>query len=103
MTELTACSRRYPVLDRHGKRLKVGDRIRAQVWAGPYGQVRVIETIVREEEAHLLYGQMNRGEWVIAFDLNPQGDAIVGYSKLNDVEHGHETWAEIIGHEGKQK
>ena len=89
-TVVTGCLKNYPMEDRNGKPIHVGDRIRYQHCVGRYGQTAISETVVTQ--AHYPYGQIaNAG-----FHLDWGRNVLVGYYKHDDVEHGHETWVEII-------
>jgi len=89
---VTGCIGRYSMLDRHGCQLHVGDRIRAQVCVGRYGQTAVVETTVTK--AHEPYGQISAELRTIAFHY--RDGKLIGHHVHGDVEHGHETWVEII-------
>lgn len=88
--EVTGGAEHWPVFDRHGKRIHLGDRLRAQVSIGRFGQVRVIEVTVTEQ--HWYYCQFEG----IATNFDFKGQVLRCYSKWEDVEHGHELWAEVI-------
>jgi hypothetical protein len=80
------------MLDRNGRQLHVGDRIRAQVCVGPYGQTAIVETTVTN--AHEPYGQISANTRTIGFHY--RDGKLVGQHVHNDFEHGHETWVEIL-------
>jgi len=89
---VTGCVGRHPMVDRNGRQLYVGDRIRAQVCVGRYGQTAIVETTV--STAHETYGQISANLRTIAFHL--RDGKLVGYREHDDVEHGHETWVEVL-------
>lgn len=98
---VTGCGARYPVVDRHGVRIKVGDRLRAQVCVGRYGQTRLIETVV--EQAHWPLGQYctqdggkGKETYVIPVRLDGKVRVLHCATVHRDYEHGHETWAEVV-------
>ena len=82
------------MLDRNDRQLHVGDRIRAQVVTGPYGQTAIVETTVTR--AHEPYGQIQvaNTQGIIAFHY--RNGVLMGRSVHKDYDHGHETWVEII-------
>lgn len=93
--QVTGWNSRTPLHDRHGNPLHVGDKIRAQVSTGRYGQTKIIEhTITRSHEP---YGAINTQAQLIPFEL--KGGKGIGHTKFDDFEHGHETWVEKVGAE----
>lgn len=86
---------RFPVVDRNGVRICVGDTLRVKHCVGPYGQTRTSEMTVTE--AHWQYCQ--HGVAATRFDF--QTNTLRCASVHNDFEHGHETWAEIIKRAGE--
>lgn len=87
---VTGCYKRFPLLDRHGKQIHVGDRIRYQYCSGRYGQTAIGECLV--EQSHYPYGQIGHA----TFYLTPDRTAMEGRHVHEDFEHGHEKWVEII-------
>ena len=87
---VTGCVDRSPMEDRNGKPIHVGDRIRYQHCIGPYGQTAISETIVTQ--AHYQYGMIDGAN----FDFDFKRRFLVGYSKHEDCEHGHETWVIVL-------
>lgn len=93
-------------IDRHGKPVRVGQRVRVRECIGRYGQCATREGIVKElspygggtlelTEPATIYHRnhcerKNKGE--LAYVVIPRG----GYEKFEDFEHGHETWIEIL-------
>ena len=108
-TPVTGGADRWPVFDRHGARIHVGDRLRAQVCTGRYGQTAIIETIITK--AHWPYCQWNPPEaprTVVRAEYEPsQPRALRCYYRHTDYEHAHEAWAEILppaeGSEGSER
>jgi hypothetical protein len=94
---VTGGANRYPIFDRFGARLHVGDRLRAQCCVGRYGQTRIIETTVTD--AHWDYCQMNTQGCVISAEFDFAADVLRCRHVHRDYEHGHETWAEVISDE----
>lgn len=98
--EVTGGAGRWPIYDRLGRRIRVGDTLRAQVCVGRYGQTRVIVCVVTE--AHWSYCQMTAADSggtarVVSAELASNPTRLVCYNRHTDVEHAHETWAEIVG------
>ena len=89
---VTGCIGRHPMVDRFGCQLHVGDRIRAQVCVGRYGQTSIVETIV--PNAHEPYGLISAGVRTIGFHY--RDGKLIGQHVHNDYDHGHETWVEIV-------
>lgn len=89
-TYVTGCSRNWPMLDRHGKRIQVGDRIRYQYCIGEYGKTAIREAVVHHP--HYPYGQIEDA----AFEFDSTERVLRGYHHHKDFEHGHETWVEVI-------
>ena len=84
---------RLPLLDRNGRQLRVGDRLRAQICCGRYGRTKLVEVTVDESFYYLpLIGGPGT---TVDFHLVP-GPALQAYRKFDDVEHAHESWAEVI-------
>lgn len=88
---ITGCAKHYPMLDRNGRRIKLGDRIRYQHCVGRYGQTSISEALV--DKPHYQYGEIEGA----VFHLDFSADVLRGYNKFDDWEHGHETWVEVIG------
>lgn len=82
---------KWPVFDRHGVRIHVGDRLRVQYCSGRYGQTR--QELMTVENAHWDYCQEGNACTVFDFSAN----ALRTMKTHHDFEHGHEAWAEIIG------
>src|SRR4051812_29006160 len=98
--DVTGGADRLPVFDRRGRRIRVGDKLRAQVCVGKYGQTRVIECVVTE--AHWAHGQMTASApggppRVVSAEPAHTPPRLVCYNRHIDIEHGHETWAEVVG------
>jgi len=95
----TGASALYPIVDRHDKRIHVGDRMRAQVCVGPYGQTAIVEFTVTEKCwtycQHTAVDRSGKPQCVSA-EYDPKAKVLRCYHRHQDVEHGHETWAEII-------
>lgn len=89
---VTGCSGRFPMVDRNGQQIHVGDTIRAQVCTGRYGQTAIVETVVLNE--HEPYGQIYAKTRTISFEF--KNGILKGHHLHNDFEHGHETWCEIV-------
>lgn len=92
---------RWPIFDRHGVRIHLGDRLRAQVCIGPYGQTEIIE--IEVTEVHWQYCQSPSGTksrdgrfHSASTEYDFKEHVLRCYRKHEDVEHGHEQWAEII-------
>jgi hypothetical protein len=104
MTLVTGGAGKWPILDKHGKRIHVGDRIRAQICVGRLGQTRIVETTVTE--AHWQYCSMSvpyrmfeggAEQWgTIGTEYDFADKVLRCYHEHRDFEHGHETWAEIV-------
>jgi hypothetical protein len=91
--EVTGGTGHWPVLDRHGRPLRVGDRLLAQVCVGPYGQTERIEATV--QDAHWQYCQMVVNGRVIGTEFDRAAQVLRCARTWNDYEHGHQTWAEV--------
>lgn len=89
---LTGCVGRFPMVDRNGVQLHVGDKIRAQVCVGRYGRTQLVETVVTN--AHEMYGTLYSGGTSIPFAF--RDGVLVGYNRHFDFDHGHETWVQIL-------
>lgn len=92
MTEriaVTACDDRFPVVDRHGVRVHVGDTLRVRHCVGPYGQTA--ETLHTVQNAHWLYGSDGPVTARYDYDARVMRCAYVH----TDPEHSHEVWAEV--------
>lgn len=87
---VTASASRLPCFDRHGRQIFVGDRLRIQYCTGRYGQTAVVTMTVETE--HWPYCSIGKGRQ----SLDAKRNALVGYYKHNDFEHGHEAWIEVI-------
>jgi hypothetical protein len=87
---ITACAPRYRCVDRNGRTICVGDRIRFQHCTGPYGQTRISEGVVDRE--HYEYGAI--GSATLHYDATAR--VMRGRHTHSDYEHGHETWIEVI-------
>lgn len=87
---VTGCKDNYPMEDRNGKPIHVGDRLRYQHCVGRYGQTAISEAFVALP--HYPYGQIDSAN----FDFDFKRRVLVGYHKHDDFERGHETWVEII-------
>lgn len=106
-TPVTGGSTRSPILDRQGVPLHVGDTLRAQCCVGRYGEVRTVEHSLTPADAHwplcfLDTRQLTRnaeGRQVSCL-ITTRWDAAAGVLRCqdthHDVEHGHQTWAEIL-------
>lgn len=102
--------------DRHQRALKAGDKILIQHVSGSYGQCRQVKgelvgidnyagmTIQLSEDTPE-FTVFNRfgskiyraGDlYYCASVFTHYHDRIVGYSKFEDFEHGHENWVEIL-------
>lgn len=90
----TGGTKHFPIYDRNGVRVCLGDTIRAQVCVGPYGQTRVIEGIV--DQAHWQYCSFCINGKSVSTTIDFELDRLVCHRVHNDFEHGHETWAEVI-------
>lgn len=84
----------FPIYDRHGTRLHVGDRLRAQCCVGRYGQTRTIETTITR--AHWPYCCLNAEGCVVTTQFDHSARVLRCYYRHHDVEHAHEAWAEVI-------
>lgn len=103
--QLTVWNSRMPVVDRYGKPVCVGDRIRAQVCVGRYGQTKIHEGVVceqsKEAPAHAQYSQLlfrtDGGKLEYAGVEYGGSNSTVGkcYRNHEDFEHGHESWVEV--------
>lgn len=93
-TPVTGGARSWPVFDRHGERIHVGDTLRAQCCVGRYGQTRIITFKVKE--AYWPYCQQCVEGCVVGTDYDRDAEALRCAHVHNDFEHGHETWAEIV-------
>lgn len=95
-TPITAGVNKYPVYDRHGVQVCLGDTLQAQVTDGPYGRTASVGYVV--DQAHAMYCQFNTKNHVIPlalrYDLHSQ-PVMVAHRIFEDFEHGHECWAEI--------
>lgn len=87
---VTGGAERWPIFDRHGRQIRVGDRLRAQICTGPYGQTKIVEVEVRS--AHWTYCQ----EGGVNAEYDRASNTLRCYHRHVDFEHGHETWAEVI-------
>jgi hypothetical protein len=95
---VTGGAEHWPIVDRFGQRLYVGDRVRAQCCVGPYGQTCVIEATVTE--AHWPLCQLNppaHPRCVIDTTFDHAHQILRCARTHRDVEHGHDTWAEVRG------
>lgn len=99
--QIVAWAYRTPVVDRHGKPVHLGDRVRVQHCIGRYGQVRIDEGVV-SGDGTAQYGMVpvrtDDGRLVGA-DIKYTSGSPVGvcFDVFDDFEHGHETWLEVIG------
>lgn len=91
---VTGGTDRFPVFDRHGTRIHVGDTLRAKVCTGPYGQTKIVTAVVTD--AHWQYCQMNVPGNLIGTAFDFKARVLRCYHKHEDYEHGHETWAEVV-------
>jgi hypothetical protein len=89
---VTGGASRFPMFDRNHKRLHVGDKIRAQICVGRYGQTKIVETTVDQE--HYPYCTIHAGNQPISFHYG-RGE-LIGYYENIDYEHAHKAWVEII-------
>jgi len=100
LTPLTSRAGKHPVFDRNGVQLCVGDKLKAQICTGRYGQVAVFDFDVNVP--HALYGQLiasaPAGAVICHFNWlgNPDIPVDICYYQHSDIEHGHETWAEVV-------
>lgn len=81
----------WPMVDRHGTPIRVGDTIRYQYCSGRYGQTKVGQPIT-VTDAHYDYCQIGGAGFHYDFKAN----VLRGYHQHTDFEHGHETWVEIV-------
>jgi hypothetical protein len=95
-TALTGGAPGFPIVDRHGTRIHVGDRLRAQVSVGRYGAVKVVEHTITEKEAHWPLCFLDVQQGLITTRYDPAAKQLECHDVFHDYEHGHETWAEII-------
>jgi hypothetical protein len=97
MTQVTTFVSRCPVFDRHGVPVCVGNRIRAKVCVGRYGQTRIIEGVVEGEHSPggRFYIRLETGSLYPVTVESKNGKAVC-YHKHIDYEHGHERWAEVL-------
>lgn len=104
---------KYTYLDRHGRPLKIGQKVIVQRCAGLYGQVSQVRGELLEIDAwsgvriRLSHEHDARhigrpttflkagDELYIPSVFARQGGAMTGYCRSQDVEHGHEQWIEI--------
>jgi hypothetical protein len=91
---VTGGAKRWPMVDRHGRPLYKGCKIRAQVCTGRYGQTRIVEGMV--DQAHYEYCCVIVGEHTADFQFDSSAGLLRGYHKHVDFEHGHETWVDLI-------
>jgi len=87
---VTGCAKRFPMLDRHGHQIHVGDRLRYQHCTGRYGQTSISETVVTQP--HYPYGSIDSAHFHLDFDHL----VLRGFHHHDDFEHGHTTWVEIL-------
>ncbi len=87
---VTGCANRYPMVNRHGRHIAVGDRIRYQHCVGRYGTTALGETDVTEP--HYPYGRIANA----VFDLDFKANVLRGYRENHNWEHGHVTWVEVL-------
>lgn len=103
--QIVAWAYRTPVVDRHGKPVHLGDRVRVKRCTGPYGQTCIEEGVVTEQiggGTHAQYGSVTfrtdagkyEGAEVKYIYESPVG---VCADVFDDFEHGHETWLEVLG------
>lgn len=94
---LTSRADRIPVFDRKGVQVCLGDKLKAQVCTGRYGQTALVDA--EATELHLVYGQISamQGDLPRTIALNGYlvRNADVGYLLHNDFEHGYEQWLEV--------
>lgn len=94
-TGVTGCAGRFPMLDRNGRQLRVGDTLLAQVCIGRYGKVKQVQVTVDEPHYQLAFLDAPGGG-VINFHCDHEAHVLRGYLNHTDVEHAHEQWSEII-------
>lgn len=87
---VTGCTARYPMLDKDGVQLTVGDMIQYQHCVGRYGQTAICIGIVTQR--HYPTGMI--GSAVFRFDHASR--TLIGSSVHEDPVHGHETWVKVM-------
>ena len=96
--EVTGCASRFPMVDRHGRRLEVGDVLLAQVCVGRYGAVKQFRVTVKD--AHYPLGFIDAQDGLVNFQYDAGTNTLRGYLQHRDFEHGHEQWAEVVERAG---
>ncbi len=92
---VTGGAGRFPMVDRHGRQLKVGDTLLAQVCIGRYGRVKQVQVTVNEPHYQLPFLDAPGGG-VINFHYDAESHLLRGYYDHTDVEHAHEQWCDVI-------
>lgn len=98
--------------DRHGNPVGIGARVRMQECAGRYGQTRIISGTITninqwngvelnldaDTTPFVEYSKFGRTEYRLGsnYYIPSVFQNGIGYRKHDDVEHGHETWLEVI-------
>jgi hypothetical protein len=85
--------------DRHGRQLEVGQIVRVQHCVGRYGQTDIVEGRIKAISPYgvvTLDQAWGRGSTQIVAGVVTVTVSRTGYDKLDDFEHGHEKWTEII-------
>lgn len=101
------------IVDRSGKPVAVGAKIRVQQCIGRYGQTQIVEGTISQltefNGAVLTLDkparQRRHDHWVtlepgklffVSLPGEFDGDRYVCARKFEDFEHGHETWVDVI-------
>lgn len=90
----------YTFVDRYGKDLTVGDRVRAQHCTGRYGETSIVEGILLRIGDHTdTYIDAPGGDCIYPGFSPVGGKVLRGYLKHEDYEHGHEQWIEKVSND----
>ncbi len=97
---------RFVSVDRHGKEIKIGQRLKIKHCVGSHGQCEILEGVLESRckwRGFTLRLDNGSGQYVA--DISeydhamkwPDGRGVMaGYAKLVDFDHGHEEWIEIV-------
>jgi hypothetical protein len=80
----------YGYTDRHGKPLKIGQRVRVQTCTGRYGQTEIREGVI-EQFSEYCGMTLKTASGALIYTTITRA----GYEKFDDFEHAHEKWTEI--------
>lgn len=97
--QITGGRGNWPIFDRNWIPVCVGDRVRAQICTGAYGQTRIVEMVIQDEYYPYCQIEVPSGG-IMVFEYSFDRDALHGYYRHADFEHGHEKWVEVIGKGG---